>query len=102
MMNIQKMMKQAQKMQSQMNKAQEDLKNAVFTGEAGGDLVTLEINGQHDLQKITIKPEVVDPEDIEALEDLITAAYQNAKQKLDQESQEKMGGITGGMNLPGF
>ncbi len=99
-MNIQKMMKQAQKLQSQMNKTQEELKNTIFIGEAGGNLVTVEINGQHDLQKINLKPEVVNPEDIEALEDLITAAFQNAKQKADQTSEDKMGGITGGMNIP--
>ena len=101
-MNIQKMMKQMQKVQGQMNQVQGELEKKSFIGEAGGGLVKIEMNGKNEMQKISFSPDVIDPTDIEALEDLVMAAYNDVRQKIDAESQEKMGGLTAGMNIPGM
>jgi len=96
---MQNLMKQAQKMQQEMAKAQEELQEAEIEGSAGGGLVTVTVNGKNEFLGITIKPEAVDPDDIEMLEDLITAAMSDAKEKADALSKEKMGafGAMGGM-----
>ena len=101
-MNMQKMMKQAQKMQSQLVKAQEELAKAEVEGTAGGGMVKITLTGGNDLVSIKLNKEAVDPEDVEMLEDLIVAAYQNAQEKVKEMSGKAMGGITGGMNIPGM
>ena len=89
--NMQNLMKQAQKMQQEMAKAQEELENAEVTGSAAGGLVEVRVNGKNEFLGISIKPEAVDPDDVEMLEDLITAAMNDAKAKADELSKNKMG-----------
>ena len=90
MKNMGKMMKQAQKMQEQIARAMEELE---VEGSAGGGMVTVTINGQKQVLDMKIDPEVVDPEDIEMLQDLIVAAINDATRKADEELQSKMGGM---------
>lgn len=100
--NMNKMLKQAQKMQAQLLKAQEDMNKKEVEGTSGGGMVKVVINGSHELQSITLNPEVVDPDDVEMLEDLIIAAFQNAQEKVKEMSESAFGGITQGMNIPGL
>lgn len=100
--NINKLLKQAQKMQSQMVKAQEEMQKQEVEGDAGGGMVTVRVNGANEMVGVSIKPEVVDPDDIEMLEDLIVAAYANAQEKIKAMSESTIGSITGGMNIPGL
>ena len=93
------MMKQAQKMQADMQKVQEELANMEVTGKAGGDMVSVIMTGRHDLKRVSIDDSVMD--DKEMLEDLLAAAVNDAVRQLEKESQEKMSGVTQGMNLPG-
>ena len=92
---MQQLMKQAQKMQEQMAKAQEELEEAEIVGESGGGLVQVVVNGKKVVSSITIKPEAVDPDDIEMLEDLILAALNNAYEEADELYEEKMGKFGG-------
>ncbi len=101
-MNMQQLMKQAQKMQREMAKAQEELAAATVEGNAGGGMVKVTMNGLSQPTAVQIAPEAVDPEDVEMLEDLVLAAYQDALSKAQALSQEKMGRATGGMSLPGM
>lgn len=100
--NFNNLMKQAQKMQMEMEKAQKELEEKTFEGQAGGGAVKIELNGKKEMMSISIKPEVADPDDVEMLQDLILAAYNLALEKADEETQKKMGGITGGMKIPGM
>jgi DNA-binding YbaB/EbfC family protein len=100
--NLQKMMKQAQKMQSQFAKAQEELQKKEVEGTAGGGMVTVTMNGSNQLVSIKINAEVVDPDDVEMLEDLIVAAHANALEKIKEMSDSTFGSITGGLNIPGL
>jgi DNA-binding YbaB/EbfC family protein len=100
--NMQKMMKQMQKMQKDMAKAQEELAEKTVEGTAGGGMVTVTVNGQKELVEVTIKEEVVDPEDIEMLQDLVLAATNDALKKMDDLTNDTMGQFTKGMNLPGM
>lgn len=100
--NMQKMMKQMQKMQKDMAKAQEDLAEKTVEGTAGGGMVTVIVNGQKEVVEVNIKEEVVDPEDIEMLQDLVLAATNDALKKMDDLTNETMGQFTKGMNLPGM
>ena len=101
-MNIQKMMKDLQKVQGKMSKVQAELELQVFEAEVGGGAVKLGINGKGEVQHIKIAKEAVDPDDVEALEDLILAAFRDAKAKSDAASQEMMGGLTKGLGIPGL
>lgn len=101
-MDFNKMMKQAQKMQEAMMKAQEELGNQSVEGTAGGGAVTVTANGHREITRIAIKPEAVDPEDVETLEDLVLAAVRDAQQKAAALAESQMGSITGGANIPGF
>ena len=101
-MDMQKMMKELQKMQSKMAKVQSEMESALFEAEVGGGSVKLAMNGKYEVQSVKIAREAVDPDDVEALEDLLLAAFNAAKAKVDAESQEKMGGLTKGMKLPGM
>lgn len=100
--NINKLMKQAQKMQAQLMKAQEDLNKKEVEGTAGGGMVKVVLNGAQELQSISLNPEVVDPDDVEMLEDLIIAAFNNAQEKVKELSNSAFGGLTQGMNIPGI
>ena len=97
------MMKQAQAMQENMQKAQAELANIQVTGEAGGGMVTLVMTCRHDVVSVNIDPELMgDAEDKEILEDLVAAAMNDAVRKVEKTSQEKMAGLTGGLDIPGM
>lgn len=98
-MNIQQMMKQAQKMQEQLQKQMQDLR---VEASSGGGMVSVVVNGSKQLQSITIDPEVVSKDDVEMLQDLILAAVNDAQRKAEDELQKSMGGVLGGMKLPGM
>ncbi|HBI04328.1 MAG TPA: YbaB/EbfC family nucleoid-associated protein [Paenibacillaceae bacterium] len=100
--NMQNMMKQMKKMQQQMQKAQEELKEKTVEGSAGGGMVTVLANGHKQILEINIKQEVVDPDDVEMLQDLVLAAVNDALAKADELAAKDMGKFTGGMNLPGM
>ena len=91
------LMKQAQKMQKQMEETQAELEASEYTATAGGGVVSVTISGTKEITKIKLAEEVVDPDDIETLEDLITAAVNEAFRKMEENSQEKLAKITGGM-----
>ena len=95
------LMRQAQKMQEDMKAKQAELEAAEYTGSASGEMVTVKMNGKHEVLAITIKPEAVDPDDIEMLEDLIMAATNEALRKVDEESANVMGKLTGGLGSLG-
>ena len=101
-MNMQKMMKELQKMQGKMAKVQTEMESSLFEAEVGGGSVMLAMNGTYEVQSIKLSKDAVDPDDVEALEDLLLAAFNSAKGKVDAESQEKMGGLTKGLGLPGM
>lgn len=96
--NIAQLMQQAQKMQEQMKKAQEELGQLEVTGQAGGGLVSITMNGRHEVRRVSIDPEIAD--DREMIEDLVAAAINDAINKVQETSQEKMSGLTSGLNLP--
>jgi len=96
-MNQANMMKQVQKMQRQLQEQQEALKNSEFTGSAGGSAVTVTVSGEKEVKSVVIAPEVVDPEDVEMLQDLIIAAFNEAMRKVDEANNETMSKLTGGL-----
>ncbi|WP_425388521.1 YbaB/EbfC family nucleoid-associated protein [Domibacillus robiginosus] len=98
--NMQNMMKQMQKMQKQMQEAQEQLAEKQFEGTAGGGMVKISMSGQKQVIDVQIKEEVVDPDDIDMLQDLVLAAVNDALKKVDDETNQTMGQFTKGMNLP--
>ncbi|URJ47701.1 YbaB/EbfC family nucleoid-associated protein [Paenibacillus polymyxa] len=102
MNNMNQMMKQVKKMQEQMLKAQEELGGKVIEGTSGGGVVTVEVNGHKKVLSITIKPEAVDPEDVEMLQDLVLTAVNDALSKADELANDDMGKFTGGMKIPGL
>jgi DNA-binding YbaB/EbfC family protein len=102
MNNMNQMMKQAKKMQEQMMKAQEELATKIVEGNAGGGVVTVTVNGQKKVLNIIIKPEAVDPDDIEMLQDLVITAVNDAMNKADELANNDMSKLTGGMKLPGL
>ncbi|MDA1193530.1 MAG: YbaB/EbfC family nucleoid-associated protein [Candidatus Poribacteria bacterium] len=96
------LIKQAQKMQKRMLEVQEELKNKTVEAKVGGGMVTVVANGQQEVISITIAPEVVDPEDVEMLEDLVLAAVNEARRKSQELMATEMDKLTGGMKLPGI
>ena len=98
--NMNQMLKQAQAMQAKMMKAQEELKEARVEGSAGGGMVSATVNGQGELVGVKLSKEVVDPEDVEMLKDLILAAVSDAANKAREMMEQRMGSLTGGMKLP--
>ena len=102
MANMQGMMKKVQKMQQDMLKMQEELKNRTVEATAGGGAVTVVVTGRKTVEKVTIAPSAVDPEDVEMLEDLVTTAINEAMRKVDEMTEKEMGKITGGMKLTGM
>ena len=93
--NMQAMMRQAQKMQQDAMRAKEELENSTFEGTASGGLVKVEINGKFEMTKLTIDKNVVDPDDVEMLEDLVVAAFNDAKAKCDEMKNSKLGAFGG-------
>lgn len=100
--NMNNLMKQARKMQEQMVKMQEELEKKTVEASAGGGVVTVVASGKREVVEIKISPEVVDPDDIEMLQDLILAATNEALRKADEMVQNEMGKITGGLGIPGL
>ncbi|MDB5399457.1 MAG: nucleoid-associated protein EbfC [Acetobacteraceae bacterium] len=100
MKNLAGLMKQAQQMQSKMQEMQSKLEALEITGESGAGLVKVTLNGKSDLRRIKIDPKLIDPVDVEMLEDLIQAAHRDAKTKIEAVSADEMQKVTGGMQLP--
>lgn len=100
MKNLGQMMKQAQQMQSRMTEMQEEMEAHEVEGVSGGGLVVVRVNGKFDVRGVTIEPSIIDPSDPEMLEDLVAAAINDAKTKIDTFKQEKMTEMTGGLPLP--
>ena len=100
-MKINDLMKQAQQMQEQMQKAQEELANKEINGESGAGLVKVVMTGRHDVRRVTIDPSLMS-EDKEVLEDLLAAAVNDAVRKVEAGNKDVMSGLTGGMDLSGF
>ena len=100
--NMQSMLKQAQKMQEDMAQKQEELEAREYDISAGGGVVNVKINGKKEILAVKLSPEIVDPDDIETLEDLIVAAINEAIKKVEPVSAEEMQQITGALNLPGM
>ncbi|MFD1428593.1 DNA-binding YbaB/EbfC family protein [Kroppenstedtia sanguinis] len=102
MKNMNQMMKQMKKMQAQMAKAQEELAEKEVEGTAGGGVVKVVMNGQKQVLSVEIDPEAVDPEDVEMLQDMVTAAFNEAMKKVDDLVSKDLGKLTGGLNVPGL
>ncbi len=100
--NMNQMMKQVKKMQAQMEKAQEELKEKTVEATAGGGMVTVTANGHKEIIDIKINQEVVDPDDVEMLQDLVLAAVNDALKQVDELVAKDMGKFTGGLNIPGL
>ncbi len=98
--NMANLMKQAQRMQRQMEEQQKEMETKEFTATAGGGVVEVTVSGKKEIKKIKLAEEVVDPDDIETLEDLVMAATNEALRKVEDASQDAMGKLTGGMNMP--
>ena len=94
------MIKQAQKMQQDMMKMQQELQEKEYTAAAGGSVVTATVNGKHELKNLEIDPEAVDPDDVEMLQDLIVAAVNEAMRSADNDASSSMQKLTGGLGLP--
>lgn len=94
------MLKQAQKMQQDMLRMQQELQEKEYQAASGGGVVTAVVNGKHELRNLTIDPEAVDPEDVEMLQDLIVAAVNEALRKAAEDAAGQMSKLTGGLNLP--
>ncbi len=97
-----RMLKQAQELQAKLIKTQNELANATVEASSGGGAVTVVVTGQQELRSIKISHEVVDPEDVELLEDMIMAAMNEAMEKAKELAAKRMGAITGGLNIPGL
>lgn len=100
--NMNNLLKQAQKMQEDMQKAQAELESKVFEASVGGGAVVCKVNGKKEVVEMIIKPEVVDPDDVEMLQDLITGAVNEAMRQVDEMQASQIGKLTGGMNIPGL
>ncbi len=101
-MNQAAMMKQAQKMQQEMLRMQEEMENKTYNATAGGGMVTAVVNGKHEVLELTINPEAVDPDDVEMLQDMVIAAVNEAMRTADTDSANNMSRLTGGLNLGGL
>ena len=100
--NMQQLARQAQKLQQQMAKAQEELDAREFEAASGGGMVTVKVNGKKEVLSISIKPEAVDPDDVEMLEDMVMAAVNEALRTAADTAEREMGKLTGGMGMPGL
>ena len=97
--NLGNLMKEAQKMQQRMQEAQQQLSQLIVTGESGGGMVKVEMNGRHDITKVKVNPSLME-EDVEMLEDLFAAAVNDAVRKVEKASKEKISQLTAGLNIP--
>ena len=100
--NIGQMLKQMQQLQSKMQEVQTELESSQVEGSSGGGMVKVIANGKNEIVSVVIDPEVVDKDDVEMLQDLIVAAVNQAREKVQEMQSEKMSGLTGGMNIPGL
>ena len=100
--NMQAMMRQAQKLQQTMMEKQAELEAREYEASAGGGVVTAKVNGKKELLGLTIKPEAVDPDDVEMLDDTVMAAINEALRAATEATEKEMGKLTGGMNIPGL
>ncbi len=100
--NMNQMIKQAQKMQAEMQKAQEEMEVTEYSATVGGGVVTATVSGKKALLSLTIAPEAVDPDDVEMLQDLVISAVNEAMKKADDAAMSSMSKLTGGMNIPGL
>lgn len=100
--NLGNMLKKAQEMQGRMAQMQEELAEMTCTGQSGGGMVSITLNGKQALQKIKIDPSIVDPTDVELLEDLVAAAFNDAQSKVLELAQQNLSKLTGGLNIPGL
>jgi DNA-binding YbaB/EbfC family protein len=100
MADFMKILSQAQEMQKNFQKIQDELQQKVVSGSAGGGMVSVEVSGTGQMKKIKLEPSVVNPADIEMLEDLIVVAIADAQQKAQKMAQDEMGKLTGGLSLP--
>ena len=100
--NMNAMLKQAQKVQEDMERIRQELDAKEYSVSVGGGAVEVTANGKHQLTKVDIKPEVVDPDDIEMLGDLLIGAINEVMRKIDEDSEQEMGKVSGGFNIPGL
>lgn len=100
--NMQSIMRQAQKMQEELGKKQQELQEKSYEVSTGGGAVSLKIKGDKTIEELRLSPEVVDPDDIEMLQDLIISAFKEAFEQIDKEADETMGQMTGGLKIPGL
>ena len=100
--DMRQLMKQAQKMQEQLAAAQEELASHTFEGSAGGGVVTATVSGSHELISVAIDPSVVDPDDVEMLQDLVVAAVNQAMRNASEAAGDQLGGLAGGLDLGGL
>mgnify|MGYP000804190734 FL=1 len=100
--NMNNLMKQAQKMQRQMEEAQKELEEKEITAAAGGGAVEVTVSGKREITKVKLSEEVVDPDDIEMLEDMVAAAINATVKQVDETAEAEMGKLTGGLNIPGL
>ena len=101
-MNQAAMLKQAQKMQQDMLRMQEEMENKTYTATAGGGMVSATVNGKHEVLNLEIKPDAVDPDDVEMLQDMVIAAVNEAMRTADADAAQNMSRLTGGLNLGGM
>ena len=101
-MDMKQMMRQAQKMQKELNKAQEEIATMSFEATAGGGMVTAVASGDMAITSLTIDPDAVDPEDVEMLQDMVVAAVNEALRGVSELSNQRMSAVSGGMNIPGL
>lgn len=102
MNGMQGMLKKVQKMQSEMTRLQDELKEREVEGTAGGEAVKAVVNGNKNLVSLTLSPDAVNPEDVEMLQDLIVTAVNDAMKKVDEMTEKELGKVTGGLKLPGM
>jgi hypothetical protein len=98
----QKFIRQAQELQNRLAKAQEELANTIIEGTSGGGAIKVTVNGQQEIQAIKISPDVVNPQEVDMLEDLVLSAVRDAMVKAQELASKKMGGLTGGLKIPGL
>jgi len=101
-MDMKQMMRQAQKMQAQLAKAQDEIKDMTYEASTGGGMVKVVAVGDMSIQSITIDPQAVDPEDVDMLQDMVLAAVNEALRGMSEISATRLNSVTGGMNIPGF
>lgn len=100
--NMQNMLRQAQKMQENIEAKKAELEEKEYVVTSGGGMVEITVKGNHEIQSIGLNPEVVDPDDVEMLEDMLTAAFNEAMRQIDEESERELEKVTNGLNIPGL